>query len=748
MELDPPARLHALPPPARARPPRSAERLLQVMEIETAGVITFTNGGLITDANEAFLRMSGYSREDIEEGRLRRDMLTPPEWAHRSLQAIGEFVALGFTAPYEKEYIRKDGSRWWALFAARQLTDEEGVAFIIDITDRKEAEAALRASEANFRQLADAMPQFVWIMEADGALSYVNQRWRDFSGLTREQSSDPRALDACLYPADRPGIAAAWRVAVTAERPMRAEARMADRQGNLRWYLIRAVPVRPEGSDEIRWFGTSTDVTPIKEAEAALRLQSEITRTIADNATRALFLIDDQQRCTYLNPAAEQMTGFSLAEVQGRPLHEVIQHTRPDGAPYAPGESLLEQALTTRERRRAEEIFVHRSGHAFPVAITASPILRDDVASGAVVEVEDLTELRLREALLQRESRLIDLSHEPIFVRDMDDVLVEWNTGAAQLYDFTKAEALGQVSHCLLRTRHPVPLETLNAELERFGEWTGEVRHFARDGREVVVESRQEALEIDGRRLILETNRDITEHRQAEAERIAFLDALAHDVKNPLGIISGHAQLLRRRLQRGETEAERLDTRLQGIEAAVSAAAALIDELLDVAHLRAGRTLALQMGPADLVALAGAAVGAVRPRATWHRILCESDTPALVGSWDAARLERVLANLLSNAVKYSPGGGDIAVRMWHETGADGAWACLSVSDQGVGIPEGDLPRVFDRFQRGGNVEAIGGTGMGLAGAWQIVTQHGGTLAAESVVGEGSVFTMRLPLERA
>jgi PAS domain S-box-containing protein len=747
MALDPPARHLALPPPAPPRQRWSTKRLLQIMEIETAGVITFTNGGLITDANEAFLRMSGYSREEITEGRLQRSMLTPPEWTRRSLQAISEFMTLGFTAPYEKEYLRKDGSRWWALFAARQLADEEGVAFIIDITPRKEAEAALRASEANFRQLADAMPQLVWIMEADGTLSYVNQRWRDFSGLTLEQTSDARALDGCLYADDRPGVAAAWRSAVATSRPMRAEARMRDREGNLRWFLIRAVPVASGDVDAIRWFGTATDVTPIKEAEAALRRQNEITYTIADNAARPLFLIDDQQRCTYLNPAAEQMTGFSLAEVRGLPLHETVQHTRPDGAPHAPGESLLDLARSERERMRAEEIFIHKDGHAYPVTITASPILRDGAPAIIVIEVEDLTERRLREAMLQHDSRLIDLSHEPIFVRDLDDVIVEWNAGAEQLYGYTNAEAIGLVSHCLLGTRLPVPLATLDAELRQFGEWAGEARHVAKGGRKVIVESRQQMLEIDGRRLILETNRDITERRQAEAERIAFLDALAHDVKNPLGVIKGHAQLLRRRLQHGTVEPERLDTGLQGIEAAVTDAAALIDELLDVAHLRAGRALVLQMGPADLVALASAAVDEIRPRATRHRICRDADAPALAGRWDAARLERVLANLLSNAVKYSPDGGDIVVRVWREETADGAHACLSVSDQGVGIPAADLPRIFDRFQRGGNVEAIGGTGIGLAGAWQIVTQHGGTLAVESVVGEGSTFTMRLPLEQ-
>jgi signal transduction histidine kinase len=84
--------------------------------------------------------MSGYSREDLAEGRLRWDVMTPPEWMPHSLKAIEELKTTGRTTPYEKEYIRKDGSRWWGLFAATSLNEEESVEFVIDVTERKRAE--------------------------------------------------------------------------------------------------------------------------------------------------------------------------------------------------------------------------------------------------------------------------------------------------------------------------------------------------------------------------------------------------------------------------------------------------------------------------------------------------------------------------------------------------------------------------------------------------------------------------------
>jgi signal transduction histidine kinase len=118
--------------------------------------------------------------------------------------------------------------------------------------------------------------------------------------------------------------------------------------------------------------------------------------------------------------------------------------------------------------------------------------------------------------------------------------------------------------------------------------------------------------------------------------------------------------------------------------------------------------------------------------------------PKLVGEWDELRLGRVIDNLLDNAVKYSPRGGSVKVSIG--TAEDGA-AVLSVSDRGEGIPESDLPHIFERFRRGQNVEGrIPGTGIGLAGVQRIVEQHQGTIAVASKVGVGTTFTIRLPLE--
>jgi PAS domain S-box-containing protein len=128
-------------------------------------------------------------------------------------------------------------------------------------------------------------------------------------------------------------------------------------------------------------------------ATAARRQSGHYRRqfeAIARNATASLFVTDARQRCTYMNPAAESMTGYTLAEVEGRPLHDVIHHTRPDGRPYPLSECPIDQAVPRRMREQGEEVFVHRDGHFYPVAFTASPIMDDGEPVGAVIEVRDI----------------------------------------------------------------------------------------------------------------------------------------------------------------------------------------------------------------------------------------------------------------------------------------------------------------------------------------------------------------------
>ena len=165
----------------------SEERLRRAIEIETVGVIFFKTDGSITNANDAFLRMSGYSRENLAEGLVRWDKMTPPEWMPHSLKAIEEFELTGRTIPYEKEYVRKDGSRWWALFAATRLDDEEGVEFIIDITQSKRSEEELRKSGERITNILESITDAFVAVDRQWRFTYLNERALTTLQRTREE---------------------------------------------------------------------------------------------------------------------------------------------------------------------------------------------------------------------------------------------------------------------------------------------------------------------------------------------------------------------------------------------------------------------------------------------------------------------------------------------------------------------------------------------------------------------------------
>jgi PAS domain S-box-containing protein len=258
--------------------------------------------------------------------------------------------------------------------------------------------------------------------------------------------------------------------------------------------------------------------------------------------------------------------------------------------------------------------------------------------------------------------------------------------------------------------------------------------------------------------------RDITERTQPELERArslapepatvlaeqeGFVASICHDVQQPLTVVLAHTQLLQRQLARGETmPADQLGMRLAHIFAAATRVRGMTQDLLDASVRQSGHRQALLLAPADLVALARQAVGEYELVSDLHQFHFQAEEPTLEASVDEARVNRVLANLLTNAVKYSPDGGEVRVTVKATDGLDGRFALLVVRDEGVGIPQDDLPHVFDRFHRGANVvKRFAGTGLGLASARELVKLHGGTISVDSELGKGSTFVVRLPVGR-
>ncbi|MBV8085102.1 MAG: HAMP domain-containing histidine kinase [Chloroflexi bacterium] len=253
-------------------------------------------------------------------------------------------------------------------------------------------------------------------------------------------------------------------------------------------------------------------------------------------------------------------------------------------------------------------------------------------------------------------------------------------------------------------------------------------------------------LDAEGRvEMVINISEDVTALKELDLQRQGFLSAAAHDLKSPLTTIRGFAQLLRRRLERTGLDPVAGGEMLSAIEAATAKMTGLIDELLDVARMEASGSLTLNAQPCDLVDIARAVLAEQRAVSDIHQLLLKPDVPAVVGDWDAGRLDRVVTNLVANAIKFSPDGGHVVVRVSREESEESAWAVLSVQDSGIGIRDCDVERVFQRFERGGNADRIVGSGIGLAYAREVALKHGGDITVTSAVGLGSTFSLRLPL---
>jgi PAS domain S-box-containing protein len=241
---------------------------------------------------------------------------------------------------------------------------------------------------------------------------------------------------------------------------------------------------------------------------------------------------------------------------------------------------------------------------------------------------------------------------------------------------------------------------------------------------------------------------DITRLKEAERSREEFLAMLSHDLRSPITSIKGMAQILRRRAGRmAEADGAQMIEGLERIDASAEKMSSMIGDLLDLARLEMGRPLDLEREPLDLVALARAALDDLRRTDERHTYVLATAEEELAGEWDGPRLERVLDNLIGNAAKYTPEGGSITVSVARDESDGRPMAVVTVADTGIGIPADDLPRIFERFHRARNAAGRApGTGLGLAGAHQIVEQHGGAISVASTEGAGTTVTVRLPLD--
>ena len=232
---------------------------------------------------------------------------------------------------------------------------------------------------------------------------------------------------------------------------------------------------------------------------------------------------------------------------------------------------------------------------------------------------------------------------------------------------------------------------------------------------------------------------DAALQRAEEAARIRedFLSIATHELRTPVTSIRGYAQLALRALGTGRSD--RVQPALETIVRQSERLAALVTQLLDATRIAGGR-LSIEPERTDVSALVTSAVDAARLRSDRHHWTTDV-APALQGPVDPLRFEQVLTNLFDNAMRYSPEGGTINVRL----DIAGSGLRLAVSDEGLGIAPEHIDHIFDRFYRGHEPQGLGGLGLGLYIAREIVERHGGTIDVKSTVGRGATFTVQVPI---
>jgi hypothetical protein len=782
----------------------SEKRFRRLVEANMFGV-TFANfNGRINYANDAFLKLVGYEREDLLSGRLSWEEITPPEYLHLDAQAAEELKKSGVCKPFEKVYIRKDGSRVPILIGCALLQEpydqqQEGMAFFLDLSDRKRAEEALQLrSQALQNQqqwledVLNLMPSALLFIEpGTGRVLFSNRAADELAGGEFPKDKPAEEYHTIYYCTDATGarIPNEQMPGVRVARGERLNGFEMNwhTPGGIRSLIVFADTLPPMHGHSAVCVLMFQDITKRKQAEAALRQSEERYSTLARVSRVGIFHTDSQGKCLYTNERWCELTGMTpeaalgegwetalhpedrqriftqwyQAAQENRLFQSEYRYRRPDGS------------VTWVLGQAAPEIGENGETIGYVGTVTdISEAKRDEVVRKQIETALRESEMRLR--------RIVDSNIIGIFFGELNGKITEANDAFLHIIGYTRQDLQADEIAWNLMTPPEYIEQTQQAvkELREQGVCVPFEKELIRkDGSRVFVLMGaalfEGSLQEQGVCYVL----DLTQRKRAEEERdrlfkleqIAraqaesanrmkdeFLAVLSHEVRTPLNPILGWAKLLRSRKFDEKTTARALET----IERNAQLQSRLIEDLLDVSRILRGK-LSLNIAPVNLVATIEEAMETVRLAAEAKSIQIHSAIAPNVGKvlGDANRLQQVVWNLLSNAVKFTPLGGQVEIQLSQVPSPENSefiqskfnqnsYAQIQVTDTGKGIHPDFLPFVFDSFRQADSqtTRVFGGLGLGLSIVHHLVELHGGTVAAASPgEGQGATFTVTLPL---
>ncbi|MCP4042439.1 MAG: PAS domain S-box protein, partial [Gammaproteobacteria bacterium] len=515
------------------------------------------------------------------------------------------------------------------------------------------------------------------------------------------------------------------------------------------------------------------DIIKRKRVVGALRESEQQVKDLLDSTAEAIYGLDMHGGCIFANPACVRILGYRDAgELIGRNTHDLIHLKRPDGTPYPTDECPIFHAFLSGTGTHVDtEVLWRDDGSSFPAEYWSYPIRRDGEVIGAVVTFLDITERRQAEQELLSEKQLSEeyINSLPglFYVFDKQR-LVRWNREWNRITGYSDEELGSRYGTDFVGDEDRRLLKERMLKVFREGAAEVEAKLVTKDGRRIPYYFTGLRKQINGRDHLVGLGMDITERKQARAERDRLqrelqqaqkmeavgqlTGGIAHDFNNILGIILGFAEIgYNQCLSSGQTKTAKY---LSNIQKAGNRAAALVSQMLAFSRKEGGEYQYRSLQLAPLIKEDIKLLRSTLPTSIEIKTKFEDHLPEVLT--DPTQLHQALMNLAINARDAMEGKGVLTIRLvWaREKGTEcaichqqvqGDWVELSVSDTGAGIEPEIMEHIFNPFF---TTKAVGkGTGMGLAVILGIVRRHGGHALVESKPGKGTTFRMLFPGRR-
>ncbi|MEG3911280.1 PAS domain S-box protein [Microcoleus sp. w2-18bC1] len=660
------------------------------------------------------------------------------------------------------------------------VSDESGTLLgvstvVAEITDRKQAKRVMQQSEAIFRRLFESNIFGVAIGDFSGRIAYANQSLLNMVGYTRSEMLSGKMRWDRMTPPEYlhlDALAAGELRAKGVATPFKKEYIRKD--GSRVPILMGGTTLNADDREPETIVAFYIDLTDISRVEAELKHNQERLQIAQQAGKIGTFELNIQTCEVACTPELEALYGLPAGSLDS--YQSWVQMVHPDDR--AVTEKQVKAAVASGEKLNIEFRICRPDKSVGWIACRAK-VFQDDRGLpwrmiGVNVDISDRKEAEAaRSHIHQTLEALIQACPLAITVLDCDDGTVKmWNPAAERIFGWHESEAVGQFVPSVPVDKR----EEFTANLKKIRQGNAiagmETHRQRKDGSLIdislwatpVRDSKGNIncmsiiADISDRKQIEAQRAQLLDREQAaraEAEAISrrkdeFLDSLSHELRTPINVIQGWAQILRAH----PYNQDKLASGLEAIERQSKVQMQLVEDLLDVSRIIQGK-LILKPGWFYMVKTIEAAHNSVRLAAEAKSVTVSLELDHAVSlMWgDAPRLQQVVWNLLSNAVKFTPSGGNVQLRL-SAVAVSGSsspnYVQITVSDTGKGISAEFLPYVFDRFRQAdaSKTKAESGLGLGLAIVEHLVQLHGGTVTAESPgKDQGATFTVTLPLKQ-